>query len=190
MVQINKVHRPSAASESNELYVLTSQNGNDSIRHQFDTPNKESVKSKIIEEMMLKIEFHRELCRTDRKETPDEEEHPGLPGWGVGRGLTTPHVKSPPSRNPRNGFKEADVIKSIKIGRLMFAGHTCRMNPSSLTFRIFNYSPIGTKTRGKPKLRWADCEGDDLKVLRMTNWRTEWKKILEKALALLGQLCQ
>ncbi|GFS98782.1 hypothetical protein TNCV_753921 [Trichonephila clavipes] len=53
------------------------------------------------------------------------------------------------SRRP----KEADVIKSIKMGRLRFAGHICRMDPSSLMFRIFNYKPTGIKTRGRPKLR-------------------------------------
>ncbi|GFW85955.1 hypothetical protein TNCV_1967631 [Trichonephila clavipes] len=74
-------------------------------------------------------------------------------------------------------------IKSIKIGRLRFAGHFCGVDPS------INYRPFGTRTRGRPKLRWADCVEDNFKVLRVTNWRTvakrrlEWKRILEKALA-------
>ncbi|GFX69923.1 hypothetical protein TNCV_2079031 [Trichonephila clavipes] len=93
-------------------------------------------------------------------------------------------------------FKEKDVIKSIKIGSLRFAGHICCMNPSSLTFRIFNYKPIGIRTRGRPKLRWAGCVEDYFKVLRVTNWRTaakrrlEWKRVLENALAHPGLLCQ
>ncbi|GFY17427.1 hypothetical protein TNCV_658401 [Trichonephila clavipes] len=60
-------------------------------------------------------------------------------------------------------------IKSIKIGRLRFASHIYRMEPSSLTFGIFNFKPIGTRTRGWPKLRWDDCVEDDFKVLRVTN---------------------
>ncbi|GFU53146.1 hypothetical protein TNCV_3023691 [Trichonephila clavipes] len=33
------------------------------------------------------------------------------------------------------------------MSRLRFAGHICRMNPSSLTFRIFSYKPIGTRDK-------------------------------------------
>ncbi|GIX88331.1 hypothetical protein CEXT_759361 [Caerostris extrusa] len=40
---------------------------------------------------------------------------------------------------------------------MRFAAHICRMDPSSFTFRIFNYILFGTRTRGMPKLRWADC---------------------------------
>ncbi|GFX81924.1 liprin-alpha-4 [Trichonephila clavipes] len=65
---------------------------------------------------------------------------------------------------PQELFKEAGIIKSFKMGRLRFAVHICRMEPSSLTFRIFNYKPIGTRIRGRPKLRWADCVEHDFKV--------------------------
>ncbi|GFT52613.1 hypothetical protein TNCV_3765171 [Trichonephila clavipes] len=57
------------------------------------------------------------------------------------------------------------------------------MDPSFLTFRIFNYKPIRTKTKGRPKLRGVDCEENDFKILRVTNWRSEWRRVLEKALA-------
>ncbi|GFV57123.1 uncharacterized protein TNCV_99561 [Trichonephila clavipes] len=35
------------------------------------------------------------------------------------------------------------------MGRLRFAGHICRMDPSSVMFRIFNYRPIETRIREK-----------------------------------------
>ncbi|GFU92270.1 hypothetical protein TNCV_1338511 [Trichonephila clavipes] len=71
------------------------------------------------------------------------------------------------------------------------------MDPTFLTFRIFNYKPIGTETRlqkALTKLIWADCVEDDFKILRVTNWvtvakrRLEWKRFLEKALAHPGLL--
>ncbi|GFW51605.1 uncharacterized protein TNCV_4212811 [Trichonephila clavipes] len=46
------------------------------------------------------------------------------------------------------------------------------------------YKPIGTRNRGRPKLRWAGCVVKDFKVLVVTNWRTfarrrsEWKRVL------------
>ncbi|GIY91788.1 hypothetical protein CEXT_187071 [Caerostris extrusa] len=52
---------------------------------------------------------------------------------------------------------------------------------------IFNYVPFETRTRGRPKLRWTDCVEADVKVLRVTNWKTvakqrlEWKKVIGKA---------
>ncbi|GFX95712.1 hypothetical protein TNCV_4886381 [Trichonephila clavipes] len=53
--------------------------------------------------------------------------------------------------------------------------------------QVFNYKPIGTRNRSSPKLRWADSVEFDLKVLRVTNWRTvaeqksKWKRVFEKA---------
>ncbi|GFX51978.1 hypothetical protein TNCV_3063951 [Trichonephila clavipes] len=69
------------------------------------------------------------------------------------------------------------------------------MDLSSLTFEMFNYKPIGTRTRDRPKLRWADCVEDDFKVLRVTNWRTvaKWrlklKKAVEKTLISIQGFC-
>ncbi|GFV24399.1 hypothetical protein TNCV_2005821 [Trichonephila clavipes] len=67
-------------------------------------------------------------------------------------------------------IKEADVIKSIKIGSL--------------------------RTKGRSKSRWADCVEDDFKVLRVTNWKTvakrrsEWKRVLKNDLTHPGLLRQ
>ncbi|GFX97513.1 hypothetical protein TNCV_2840731 [Trichonephila clavipes] len=46
------------------------------------------------------------------------------------------------------------------------------MDPSISTFRISNYKPIETRTRHRPKLRWADVWRTILKVLKASNWRT------------------
>jgi hypothetical protein len=89
-------------------------------------------------------------------------------------------------------YSEADIINYIKVNRMKFAGHLCRMNPDSLTSRVFHYKPIGTRARGRPKLRWIDCVNEDFGTLKVRNWRSisksrsEWKKILKKALAHKG----
>ncbi|GFY15386.1 hypothetical protein TNCV_1571971 [Trichonephila clavipes] len=74
-------------------------------------------------------------------------------------------------------FKEANVLKSIKLSQLRYACDICRIDPSSSTFRICNYKPIGT--RGRPKLRWTDCVEDAFKVLKVTNRKTAPKRRLE-----------
>ncbi|GFW69411.1 uncharacterized protein TNCV_487601 [Trichonephila clavipes] len=84
----------------------------------------------------------------------------------------------------------------LNPSRLRLAGHICRMDPPSLAYRISNYKLIGTRTRGRSNLRWADSVEDDLKILRVTNWRTvakrrsEWNRVLEKALVHPVLLCQ
>ncbi|GFW60324.1 uncharacterized protein TNCV_1844041 [Trichonephila clavipes] len=50
-----------------------------------------------------------------------------------------------------------------------------------------NKGPIGTRSKGRPNLRWIDDLEKDLLVLRTKNWRTlegrrlAWKGLLEKA---------
>ncbi|GFS51257.1 hypothetical protein TNCV_3533311 [Trichonephila clavipes] len=64
------------------------------------------------------------------------------------------------------------------MGRLRFTGHICRKDPSSLTFRIFNYKPIETRTRARPKLRWADCVEDDGTVAKRSVEKENGSKIV------------
>ncbi|GFW01451.1 hypothetical protein TNCV_5031011 [Trichonephila clavipes] len=59
--------------------------------------------------------------------------------------------------------------------------------------RLFNYKPIGTRTRSRSKCRWTDCAEDDIKVLSLIgelllNDRNE--RVLEKALTHPRLLCQ
>ncbi|GFX45293.1 DUF4817 domain-containing protein [Trichonephila clavipes] len=60
------------------------------------------------------------------------------------------------------------------------------MDVDRTTTNVFNAQPIGTRRRGRPKLRWIDGLENDLIVLRTKNWRTlagrrlAWKR-LQKA---------
>ncbi|GFW69507.1 hypothetical protein TNCV_488531 [Trichonephila clavipes] len=72
------------------------------------------------------------------------------------------------------------------MGHLRFAGHICRMDPSSFRFRIFNYKPIQTRTRDGPKFRWANCVGNDFKVLRVYRHYKAARGLLVTALVILN----
>jgi hypothetical protein len=54
----------------------------------------------------------------------------------------------------------------------------------------------GRRQTGRPKLRWEDGVTDDAKKLGERNWRNaarntdSWRKLLKKALAQNGLLCQ
>ena len=93
-------------------------------------------------------------------------------------------------------FKEPDVIKTIAIQRIKWAGHVIRMDDSSTTKKIFLAKPITTRVRGRPKLRWIDCIEKDFEILKVNNWkstaknRAAWGKLLRKARAHPGLSCQ
>ena len=60
------------------------------------------------------------------------------------------------------------------------------MNNDRTLKKIFNTKPDGTRSVGRPKLRWEDGFDQDMKILRIRNWkkialnRDEWAKILKK----------
>ena len=93
-------------------------------------------------------------------------------------------------------YIEPDIINYVKINRMKFAGHLCRMNLDTPTLRNFRFKPIGTRARGRLKLRWIDCVDEDFGILKVKNWRSvsnsrsKWKMILKKALAHKGLLSQ
>ena len=93
-------------------------------------------------------------------------------------------------------YKENDIITYIKINRLKWAGHVIRMEEQSPTRRVPVAVVEGRRQRGRPKLRWEDGVTEDARKLGERNWknaarnRNNWQKILRKALAQKGLLCQ
>jgi hypothetical protein len=56
----------------------------------------------------------------------------------------------------------------------------------------FNTTPDGTRSVGRPKLRWEGCVVQDTRILGVKNWkkatlnRDKWAKLLKKARAHQG----
>jgi sorting nexin-29 len=48
-------------------------------------------------------------------------------------------------------FKSDDIIKSIKLSRMRWAGHIVRMSPERTTLRVFNATPSNKRPKGRPK---------------------------------------
>jgi hypothetical protein len=63
------------------------------------------------------------------------------------------------------------------------------MNGDSTLKKIFNTKPDGARSVGRPKLRWEDGVDQDMRILRVKNWkivalnRDEWAQLLNKAKA-------
>ena len=88
-------------------------------------------------------------------------------------------------------YKPQDIVTVIKIRRLEWLGHVVRMNETRSVKKIFEGKLEGRRGRGRPRLRWIDDVGDDLRKLGVKRWRTkaldreEWASIIREAKAKL-----
>jgi hypothetical protein len=63
------------------------------------------------------------------------------------------------------------------------------MNNDRTLKKIFNTKPNGVRRVGRPKMRWEDGVGQNMKILEVKNLkmvaldRDEWAKLLKKARA-------
>jgi nuclear transport factor 2 (NTF2) superfamily protein len=67
-------------------------------------------------------------------------------------------------------FNDSNIVKDIKAKRLAWAGHLTRMSNKRTLKKIFNTTPDGTRIVGRPKLRWEDGVGQDMRILGVKNW--------------------
>ncbi|CAH2267864.1 jg12940 [Pararge aegeria aegeria] len=76
-------------------------------------------------------------------------------------------------------FKEPNIVKTIKLLRIQWAGHVQRMEGTL----------EGRRGRGRPRGRWNDGVKSDMRVLGVRSWkeaasdRLKWRNMLEQAKA-------
>jgi hypothetical protein len=56
-------------------------------------------------------------------------------------------------------YRSADIVTSIKVRRLEWAGHVASMDDERKVKRVFQGNPGGRIKPGRPRLRWLDCRG-------------------------------
>jgi hypothetical protein len=89
-------------------------------------------------------------------------------------------------------YAEPNIVQFIKIQRLQWLGHVCRMEDNRVPKRVLNSSPEGRRSRGRPKLRWLDDVEGDMRAVNIVNWRSltadrdGWRRCLEEARAHTG----
>jgi hypothetical protein len=80
----------------------------------------------------------------------------------------------------------ADIVRFIKYGRIVWLGHVMRMDDKRTPKRILEWKPIGTRTRWRTRKRWIAGIAEDLQIMGVRRWRkqceerAEWKKITAK----------
>jgi hypothetical protein len=82
-------------------------------------------------------------------------------------------------------YDETDLVTSIRITRLRWAGHIVRMQDNQPCKKINLDKPEGRRRVGRPNLRWMDGVTKDAERLGVRNWRIKardrdgWRRLLE-----------
>jgi hypothetical protein len=71
----------------------------------------------------------------------------------------------------QNVYKSPDTVTEIKIIRLEWLGHVFRMEDARIPKMMFNTKFEGRRGVGRPRLRWLDDLGADIKTLGIKRWR-------------------
>jgi len=81
----------------------------------------------------------------------------------------------------------ADIVRFIKAQRIKWLGHIQRMDQARPTRKLLVWKPMGTRPVGRPRQRWQEDVMEDLKKLKVKNWketakdRRTWSDVAEKA---------
>ena len=60
-------------------------------------------------------------------------------------------------------YRIPNIVTTIKVRRLEWAGHLVRMSDDRTVKKVFLGKLDGRRKAGRPKLRWLNCIGNDLK---------------------------
>ena len=65
----------------------------------------------------------------------------------------------------------ADIVRFIKAQRIKWLGRIQRMDQARPARRLLDWKPIGTRPVGRPRQRWQEYIMEDLKTLKVKNWK-------------------
>jgi hypothetical protein len=68
-------------------------------------------------------------------------------------------------------IKGSDIVRFIKAQRIKWLGHIQRMDQARPTWKLLDWKPMGTRPIGRPRQRWQEDVMEDLKKLRVKNWK-------------------
>jgi len=80
----------------------------------------------------------------------------------------------------------ANIVRFIEAQRLKCWGHLHMMEEYRMVRRIFEWSPMGKRSRGCPRNRWQDEVLKDIRVMGVKNWtkvvmdRSAWHDMVVK----------
>jgi hypothetical protein len=73
-------------------------------------------------------------------------------------------------------YRIPNIVTTIKVRRLEWAGHLVRMSDARTATTVFLGKPDGRRKAGRPKLRWLDCIENDLKSMGVNEIEEESRR--------------
>jgi hypothetical protein len=86
-----------------------------------------------------------------------------------------------------NLIEGADIVRFIKAQRIKWLERVQRMDQARPTRKLLDWKPMRTRPVGRPSQRWQEDVVEDLKKLKVRNWketakdRRTWRDLAEKA---------
>ena len=83
--------------------------------------------------------------------------------------------------------KKKNIVRFIKSQRLRWAAHVIRMDMTRIVKKVTEWEPRSSRPVGRPRLRWLDQVEEDLKKMKVRNWREKckdrrlWNEIVKQA---------
>jgi hypothetical protein len=71
----------------------------------------------------------------------------------------------------QNLIEGADIVRFIKAQRIKWLGHIQRIYQARPTTKLLDWKPLGTRQVGRPRQRWQEDVVEDLKKLKVKNWK-------------------
>jgi hypothetical protein len=84
-------------------------------------------------------------------------------------------------------IKKENIVRFIKSQRLRWAAHVIRMDKTRTVKKLTDWDPRLSRSVGKPRVIWLNQVEDDLKNMRVRNWREKckdrrlWNEIVKHA---------
>jgi hypothetical protein len=70
-----------------------------------------------------------------------------------------------------NIIEGADIVRYIKAQRIKWLGHIQRMDQARPSRQLLDWEPMRIRPVGRPRQRWQDDVKEDLKKLKVKNWK-------------------
>jgi hypothetical protein len=86
-----------------------------------------------------------------------------------------------------NLIKEKNVVRIIKSQRIRWLAHVIRMDKTRTVKKLTEWEPRSSRAVGRQRLRWLDQVEEDLKKMKVRNWREKckdrrlWNEIVKQA---------
>jgi hypothetical protein len=83
--------------------------------------------------------------------------------------------------------KKKNIVRFIKSQRLRWVAHVIRMDTTRTVKKLTEWEPCSSRPIGRPRLRWLNQVEEDLKKIKVQNWREKckdrrlWNEIIKQA---------